>query len=98
MPTDTKREKEKPVSELTLPELMGNITRRILTVLENDDVNAKQAEINGCRQDLKMWYENMSVDKRKDIAKDLKRIMQNYKNIGEQFYFDLVSLTAQDIG
>lgn len=89
--------KEKRVEELSLPELMANITRRILTVLESGDVNTKQSEINGCRQDLRLWYETKPADVRKEIGKDAKRIMQNFKNVGEQFYSDLVGLTAQDM-
>lgn len=96
MPVQTK-EKIKAVEDMTLPELLGTITQRVLTVLESGDVTNKQNEIQGCRNDLRLWYESQPMDKRKEMAKDSKRIMQNYKNIGEQFYFDLVNLTAQDM-
>jgi len=89
--------REKSVTEMTLPELLSVITKRVLTTLEQGDTAAKQNEINGCRNDLRLWYENQPVAKRRDIAKDSRRIMQNYRNIGEQFNSDLVSLTAQDV-
>lgn len=94
MPAQTK---EKQITEYTLPELMAAITKRILTVLESTDTASKQAEINGCRNDFRLWFEGQPTDKRKELAKDYRRIIMNYKNIGEQLYFDIVSLTAGDV-
>ena len=88
--------KEKVATDMSLPELMGSITQRILTVLEQGDTATKQSTIGNCRNDLRSWYESQPSDKRKEMAKDYKRIMQNYKNVAEQLNFDLVSLTAQD--
>lgn len=85
------------VQDMTLPDLLASITRRLLNVLENGDVSSKQTEINLCRSDLKAWYDSRPATMRKEVAKDARRILQNYRNIGEQLHSDVTTITAQDM-
>jgi ribosome recycling factor len=50
-----------------------------------------------CKTNLRLWYESQSVENRKEVAKDAKKTMENFKLVAEQCFQELVMLTLSDI-
>ncbi len=89
--------KTKGVQDMTLPELVGNITTRILTALDGQDQGDKGIVVAAGRRDLRLWYEAQSVENRKDIAKAARKTIENFKSVSEQLWSDIGFLVAQDL-
>ena len=87
----------KGIQHLTLPELVGQITTKILTALESPDQGAKGAVVADGRRDLRVWYESQSVEHRQEIAKKSRKTIENFKSVAEQLWSDIGLLVAQDL-
>ncbi len=82
---------------LTLPSLMASITEDLLIALQGSDVPAKQATIASSIRRLRIWYDAQPVDGRKELARANRKAMENFKLIAEQFFQEMMSISAQDI-
>lgn len=68
-----------------------------MTALESEDQNQRSGEVNACRKDFRLWYESQPVEGRKEVAKKVRKTLENFRSIGEQFTADMSVVTAQDI-
>jgi hypothetical protein len=95
-----------PVQSMTLPDVMGLITRRMLTVLVTDNVVGKQTELGNSRVDLRDWYESQRPsdgsedvlkENRRDFAKKVRKVFEHYRNVTEELNMAIGQLTAGDL-
>ena len=91
------QENAKGVQFITLPELVGQITTRILIALDGQDQGEKGVVVSAARKDLRLWYEAQSVENRKEVAKSARKTIENFKSVSEQLWSDIGFLTAQDL-
>jgi len=85
------------VTPMTLPQLLGLSVTRLLTVLQNGDTGAKQTEMLRCRTDLNNWYLAQTPTNRAEFAKQQRKVLENFKLLGEQFASDFAQMTAGDV-
>jgi hypothetical protein len=95
------QETKKPVvvaeTLATLPNVIGSVTANILTALVSGDESAKGEAVKAGRRQIRMWYESQSVEDRKEIAKGVRRLGEQYKQVSEQLHLDIVTLAMQDL-
>ena len=87
----------KALQEITLPELTGLLTTRIMKAIEGNDSGTIQATIKAAISDLQMWYESQPVQGRQEIARSAKKSMEQFRLISEQLFHSMVQITLQDI-
>ena len=103
--TVMEQEAKKPVTklgavyydEVTLPNLIGKVTASILTALASGIDSVKGEAVTAGRREIRLWYESQSVEDRKEIAKNVRRIGEQYKQVSEQLHLDIVTLAMQDL-
>ena len=81
----------------TLPELLGRMTETLLTALQGDQPAPKQQAIQGCLRDMRIWYDSQPVEGRKELAKAARKQLEQFKLVGEQFFQEMMTITAQDV-
>jgi hypothetical protein len=89
-------EQEQPTPPKTLPQLMGDITQDLLTALQGTDTGAKQRAIADGIRRLRIWYDAQPVDGRRELARASRKNMENFKLVAEQFFQEMMSISAQD--
>lgn len=82
---------------LTLPTLMGSVTEDLLNALQGNDAGAKQQMIASSIRRFRIWYDAQPVDGRKELARVNRKTMENFKLVAEQFFQEMVAISAQDI-
>lgn len=87
-----------PTHELDLPTLVGMVTKRMLAALQSTDPTVKTGEVASARRELRIWYEGQPTENRKDIAKNTRKLGEQFKQIAEQINQDIVALSFQDLG
>lgn len=96
-----KKEETKPavnaLRELTLPELTGLLTTRIMKALQGTDSGVITGAINSATGDLKAWYDAQPSEGRKDLARTAKKSMEQFRLISEQLFHSMVTITLSDM-
>ena len=81
----------------TLPELLGAMTTELLTALQGDTPGPKQATIQKCLRSMRIWYEGQPVEGRKELARTARKQLEQFKMVGEQFFQEMMTISAQDV-
>ncbi len=80
----------------TLPQLLGESSTTLLTVLQGVNPAEKQAAITKCLREMRIWYDAQPVEGRKEIARDCRKILEQFKQVAEQFAQEMYTISAQD--
>lgn len=80
----------------TLPQLMGRCTTNLLAALQGNDAGAKQRAIADSIREMRIWYDAQPVDGRKESARIARKTLENFKLVAEQFFQEMMAISAQD--
>lgn len=86
-----------PIRDMSLPEVTGLLTTRIMKALQGSDSATIQATIKTATSDLEVWYESQPLTGRRDLAIAAKRSMEQFRLISEQLFHTMVTLTLKDM-
>jgi hypothetical protein len=81
----------------TLPQLLGVLTERLMTALQGDAPGPKQQTIQACLREMRIWYDAQPVEERKELAKMARKQLEQFKMVGEQFFQEMMMISAQDV-
>lgn len=81
----------------TLPQLLGRITEKLMTALQGSVPAAKQQSIHECLREMRIWYDAQPVEGRKELAKNARKQLEQFKMVGEQFFQEMNIISAQDV-
>src|SRR6267378_2366789 len=81
----------------TLPQLLGDMTVKLMTALQGDAPGPKQQAIQGCLREMRIWYDAQPVEGRKELARSARKQLEQFRMVGEQFFQEMVTISAQDV-
>jgi hypothetical protein len=91
---DEPMEQEQP---MTLPRLLSSVTYDLLEALQGNDVGAKQRAIKEGTRRMRIWYDAQPIEERKELAKLARKTLENFKLVSEQFFQEMMQISAQDV-
>jgi len=81
----------------TLSQLLGRMTEKLLTALQGTIPAVKQQAIQECLREMRIWYDAQPVEGRKELARDARKQLEQFKMVGEQFFQEMMMISAQDV-
>lgn len=95
--TEEKPEPEATPEPTTLAQLLGRMTETLMTALQGSTPAPKQAAIQQCLREMRIWYDAQPVEGRKELARSARKQLEQFKMVGEQFFQEMMTISAQDI-
>jgi hypothetical protein len=81
----------------TLSQLLGRMTEKLLTALHGSVPAVKQQAIQECLREMRIWYDAQPIEDRKELARAARKQLEQFKMVGEQFFQEMMIISAQDV-